>query len=84
MKSLNGRFRVVARPTMRWHCIDCHKNFQGPTDRSPKDGCAHCGSKNVFDCNIEPLSPNQVEPWEKAIAEGKVRVIPVRNGRVES
>lgn len=40
---------------MKWHCIDCHQNFQGPTDRSPASGCAHCGSHNCFDVNIEPV-----------------------------
>lgn len=52
--------------TMKWHCCDCHRNFQGPIDRSPKNGCEHCGSRNVFDCNLKPISKEE-EAW--AIAE---------------
>jgi DNA-directed RNA polymerase subunit RPC12/RpoP len=39
--------------TMKWHCCDCKANFQGPKDRPPANGCAQCGSKNIFDCNVE-------------------------------
>ena len=38
---------------MKWHCLECRKSFQGPTDHQPKEGCAHCGSHRIFDCNIE-------------------------------
>ena len=51
---------VIPKPTMKWHCCTCHKNFKGPTDRTPKDGCAYCGSRQIFDCNVEPVSAEEL------------------------
>jgi len=47
--------------TMTWHCVDCHSNFQGPTNSAPKNGCAYCGSQNVFDVNVEQIGGNKFE-----------------------
>jgi len=41
--------------SMKWHCLACHADFQGPTDRTPAGGCAHCGSRQIFDLNVEFL-----------------------------
>jgi DNA-directed RNA polymerase subunit RPC12/RpoP len=41
------------RSTMPWHCIDCKENFEGPRDRFPEGGCPNCGSKKIFDCNVD-------------------------------
>lgn len=46
----------VVVETMRWHCIDCKGNFQGPMNKGPGEGCPHCKSRNVFDCNLEPAT----------------------------
>lgn len=46
---------------MQWHCIECHTSFQGPTDRSPENGCPNCGSRCIFDCNVEFVG--QVVPY---------------------
>jgi len=45
------------KDTMQWHCLDCHLNFQGPKNGPPEDGCVKCGSKNIFDCNVEVIGP---------------------------
>jgi DNA-directed RNA polymerase subunit RPC12/RpoP len=45
-------FEVVPAATMFWKCLDCHAKFEGPTDRDPPNGCAVCGSHNVFDINV--------------------------------
>lgn len=47
---------VVKAATMKWHCIACKGNFQGPTNAAPKAGCPHCGSRQVFDCNVRPIT----------------------------
>lgn len=52
--------------SMTWHCLECHRNFTGPCNRPPAAGCAYCGSRRVFDCNLEPLDP---ETERLAIAE---------------
>jgi len=52
------RMRVtIAGDTMPWHCIACGADFMGPKDRPPENGCAKCGSKRIFDCNVEFLGP---------------------------
>ena len=38
--------------TMKWHCLDCRKNFDGPKDHSP-GACPHCSSAKIFDINVE-------------------------------
>ena len=43
----------VVKREMPWKCVDCHAKFRGPRDRAPKNGCPVCGSRNVFDCNVE-------------------------------
>ncbi len=45
---------LLPPPKMRWTCIDCRGVFDGPCDRAPRAGCAHCGSRSVVDCNVEP------------------------------
>lgn len=39
---------------MPWKCLDCGAKFMGPMNRTPANGCAECGSKRIFDCNVEP------------------------------
>jgi len=46
---------VLPPRTMTWKCLDCRGTFQGPTNRPPSGGCAHCGSTNVIDCNAAPV-----------------------------
>lgn len=42
--------------SMQWHCLECHINFDGPSDRSPKGGCPQCASHSVIDINVRPLT----------------------------
>ena len=44
---------MINKETMKWHCVDCHADFQGPKDRTPANGCEQCGSKRIFNCNVE-------------------------------
>jgi DNA-directed RNA polymerase subunit RPC12/RpoP len=44
---------MSALRTMPWHCIDCKETFEGPQDRTPENGCPKCGSRNLFDCNVD-------------------------------
>lgn len=71
---------MIRIATMKWHCLTCRRNFQGPTDRPPADGCPHCGSKEIFDCNVEPLTEAQLAELNQAIAAGRVLFIPVSEG----
>lgn len=41
------------RQTMPWKCLDCGAKFDGPLDRAPAGGCAVCGSRKIFDCNVD-------------------------------
>jgi len=63
--------------TMKWHCLACHKNFQGPTDHTPKESCAHCGSKQIFDVNIARVSPEEAKQIRADVAAGKYVFVPV-------
>jgi|GEM_PF-3832888 len=38
---------------MPWKCLDCGAKFLGPTNRPPVKGCVVCGSRQLFDCNVE-------------------------------
>jgi len=68
--------------TMKWRCLDCHQNFEGPTDRPPKNGCAHCGSRKCFDCNIKSVTPAIASVLERAMLTGKAKLflLPERGG----
>lgn len=57
--------------TMKWHCLDCKANFRGPKDRPPENGCENCGSKNVFDCNVEYVG--EVIPYPGVTSHRKCR-----------
>lgn len=46
------RRREVVKEQMPWKCVDCGAKFMGPTDRAPEGGCAICGSRRIFDCNV--------------------------------
>jgi len=39
--------------TMPWKCLDCHTKWAGPADRRPTNGCPACGSRRIFDINVE-------------------------------
>jgi len=41
---------------MPWYCMDCRKRFDGPTNRSPESGCAHCSGRQIFDINASPVN----------------------------
>lgn len=30
---------MINKETTKWHCVDCHADFQGPRDRTPENGC---------------------------------------------
>ena len=48
------RTRPMPSPTtMPWKCLDCGAKFDGPLDRAPVNGCAVCGSRKIFDCNLD-------------------------------
>lgn len=48
-------FELEAKAQMQWRCLECNARFLGPTDRSPADGCAECGSRRVIDINVVPI-----------------------------
>lgn len=50
------KFEPVEPPTMRWKCTACLAVFQGPVNRAPANGCPTCGSRQVFDVNVEGVS----------------------------
>lgn len=72
---MNLRPAFTTLGTMTWHCCDCHQNFPGPLDRTPEDGCAHCHSRNVFDCNLESVDPATEAAVIAALLQGEAEII---------
>ena len=49
------------RGMMKWVCVDCNRGkraatFHLPTGVYPKAGCPMCGSHQILDVNVEPIT----------------------------
>ena len=54
--SLSSSSTVQRLPSMPWKCVSCRHDFHGPVDRAPEGGCPACGSRQIIDCNVQPVA----------------------------